>query len=347
MTLGERAEGKRSMKILVCGGGGYIGSHTCLALLESGHEVVAYDNFSNSSPVALARVQELAGRHLDVIDGDIRDRARLESALAVGVDAVIHFAALKAVGESCKRPLDYFDNNISGTVSLLQAMEATSVNRLVFSSSATVYGEATVVPIPETAPLRAVNPYGRTKLVIEQLIGDLCASAPDFDAVLLRYFNPVGAHAGGRIGEDPTGVPNNLMPYIAQVAVGERDHLRVFGGDYPTRDGTGIRDYIHVMDLADAHVRAVELEPAGRCLALNVGTGMGFSVLEVVRAFERASRRVVPYEVVARRPGDVAECFADPSLAQQLLGWRAKYGLERMCEDTWRWQSANPRGYRG
>ncbi|WP_457095923.1 UDP-glucose 4-epimerase GalE [Lysobacter sp. P5_B9] len=334
------------MKILVCGGSGYIGSHTCLALLQAGHEVVAYDNFSNSSPVALDRVMELSGKKLDVVEGDIRDRATLESALADGIDAVIHFAALKAVGESCERPLDYFDNNISGTICLLQAMEATSVNRLVFSSSATVYGDPNEMPVTEAASLHATNPYGRTKLVAEQLIGDLCAAMP-FNAVLLRYFNPVGAHPSGRIGEDPSGVPNNLMPYVAQVAVGLRGHLSVLGDDYPTRDGTGVRDYIHVMDLAEAHVRAVELAPARRCLAVNVGTGKGYSVLEVVEAFERASGRSIPYQVVARRPGDVAECYANPLLAREVLGWSAKYDLDRMCEDMWRWQSANPHGYRG
>ncbi|GAB3365853.1 UDP-glucose 4-epimerase GalE [Lysobacter rhizosphaerae] len=334
------------MKILVCGGSGYIGSHTCVALLQAGHEVVAYDNFSNSSPVALDRVMELSGKKFDVVEGDIRDRSRLESTLVNGVDAVIHFAALKAVGESCERPLEYFENNISGTICLLQAMEAASVNQLVFSSSATVYGDPDEVPVGEAAQLRANNPYGRTKLVAEQLIGDLCALAP-FNAVLLRYFNPVGAHPSGRIGEDPAGIPNNLMPYVAQVAVGLRERLSVFGGDYPTRDGTGVRDYIHVMDLAEAHVKAVELPPAPRCLAVNVGTGKGYSVLEVVQAFERASGRSIPHQVVARRPGDVAECYADPSLAREILRWTAKYDLDQMCEDKWRWQSANPRGYRG
>jgi len=334
------------MKILVCGGAGYIGSHTCVALLEAGHDVVVFDNFTNSSPTSVERVRELAAGSMDVVEGDIREPGKLKRVLADGIDAVIHFAALKSVGESVAQPLAYFDNNISGTITLLQAMMDTGVNRLVFSSSATVYGAADTVPISEVAPLQAANPYGRTKLVAEQLIDDVCKADPGFNAVLLRYFNPVGAHPSGRIGEDPSGVPNNLMPYIAQVAVGMRDYLHVFGGDYPTRDGTGVRDYIHVMDLAAAHVHAIEFTPTGRCLAVNVGTGRGYSVLEVVKAFESASGRDVPYQVVARRQGDVAECFADPSLAEQLLGWKAKFGLEQMCEDTWRWQSANPRGYR-
>lgn len=335
------------MKILVCGGAGYIGSHTCLALLEAGHDVVAYDNFSNSSPIALERVLELTTGRLDVVEGDVRDRAKLQHVLATGIDAVIHFAALKSVGESCVQPLAYFDNNISGTISLLQAMTDAGVNRLVFSSSATVYGAAGVMPIAEAAPLQVTSPYGRTKLVAEQLIGDVCDAHQGFDAVLLRYFNPVGAHSSGRIGEDPSGIPSNLMPYIAQVAVGVRECLQVFGDDYPTRDGTGVRDYIHVMDLANAHVRAIELAPTGRCLPVNVGTGTGYSVLEVVKAFESASGRAVPYQVVARRSGDVAECFADPCLAESVLGWKAEHGLKRMCEDTWRWQSTNSRGYRG
>ena len=335
------------MKVLVCGGAGYIGSHTCVALAEAGHEVVAYDNLVNSSAVAVERAGELAGRPLRLIQADIRDRAALQGALCEGVDAVIHFAALKAVGESCEQPLLYFDNNISGTIVLLQAMEAAGVNRLVFSSSATVYGDPDTVPITEQAPLRVTNPYGRTKLVMEELIGDLCAARPAFQATLLRYFNPVGAHPSGRIGEDPRGVPNNLMPYVAQVAGGRRDCLSVFGNDYPTRDGTGVRDYIHVMDLARAHVKAVELPLAGGAQAINLGTGVGYSVLEMVAAFERASGRPVPYRMQPRRPGDVAEVWADPARAARVLGWHAEYGLDRMCEDAWRWQSSNPNGYAG
>ena len=334
------------MKILVCGGVGYIGSHTCVALLDRGHQVVIYDNLVNSSRVAVERIGQLVGAPVEFVEGDIRDRAKLELVLADGIDAVIHFAALKSVGESCAQPLAYFENNISGTITLLQAMESAGVNRLVFSSSATVYGDPDTVPIAEDAPLRATNPYGRSKLVMEQLIGDLCASRQTFHALLLRYFNPVGAHPSGRIGEDPAGIPNNLMPYVAQVAVGQRQRLRVYGGDYPTRDGTGVRDYIHVMDLASAHVDAVEhLAVQSGCTTLNLGTGRGYSVLEVVRAFEVASGRPVPYDIVERRPGDVAEVWADPSRAHTVLGWRAQCDLARMCEDAWRWQSNNPDGY--
>ena len=270
----------------------------------------------------------------------------LVRAFAQPPDAVIHFAALKAVGESCEKPLDYFDNNIGGTIALIQAMQAAAVRTLVFSSSATVYGEPDAVPVTEDAALRVTNPYGRTKLVMEQLIGDCCQADPAMSAVLLRYFNPVGAHPSGRIGEDPSGTPNNLMPYIAQVAVGRRPKLSVFGGDYPTVDGTGVRDYLHVMDLAEAHVRALDYAATARgALALNVGTGQGCSVLELVRAFEQASGRKVPHEVVARRSGDVAELWADPARAKQLLGWSASRGIEAMCADTWRWQRDNPKGY--
>ena len=334
------------MHILVTGGAGYIGSHTCVVLLEAGHEVTVLDNLSNSSAEALRRVEEITGRSLRLVEGDIRDRQTLNQAMQGGIDAVIHFAALKAVGESCENPLAYFDNNISGTVALMQAMEAAGVHRLVFSSSATVYGDAKTSPVNEQAPLSVTNPYGRTKLVMEQLIGDWCASQSAASAILLRYFNPVGAHPSGRIGEDPRGEPNNLMPYVAQVAVGRRERLRVYGDDYPTPDGTGVRDYIHVMDLARAHVQAVEYA-AGQtgCRAFNLGTGHGYSVLEVVKAFEQASGRPVPYEIVARRPGDVAALTADPSLAQAELGWRAELGIAAMCEDAWRWQSGNPQGY--
>lgn len=334
------------MRVLVTGGAGYIGSHTCVTLLEAGHEVTVIDNLCNSSPIALERVQEITGKPLRFVEGDIRDPADLERALQGGADAVIHFAALKAVGESCEKPLDYFDNNIGGTIALLQAMRRAGVNNLVFSSSATVYGEPDTVPVTEDAPLRVTNPYGRTKLVMEDLIRDCCQAMPDMGAVLLRYFNPVGAHPSGRIGEDPRGVPNNLMPYVAQVAVGRREKLQVFGGDYPTPDGTGVRDYIHVMDLAEAHVRALEYGAEHRgAWAINVGTGRGYSVLELVRAFEQASGRAVPYDVVERRTGDVAELWASPARAEELLGWKANLGLADMCADTWRWQSRNPEGY--
>lgn len=334
------------MKILVTGGAGYIGSHTCVVLLEAGHDVVVIDNLCNSSPVALERVQELAGRSLRFVQGDIRNREDLNRAFEGGIDAVIHFAALKAVGESCEQPLRYFDNNIGGTITLMQAMEAHGVNRLVFSSSATVYGQPDSVPVREDAPLRVTNPYGRTKLVMEQLIQDWCEARPEISAVLLRYFNPVGAHPSGRIGEDPRGEPNNLMPYVTQVAVGQRKRLKVFGNDYPTPDGTCIRDYLHVMDLADAHVRGVEYVSAHKgCEVFNLGTGRGYSVLELVRAFEKASGCEVPIEITQRRSGDVSELIAQPTKAKEALAWEARHGIDRMCQDAWRWQSQNPRGF--
>ena len=333
------------MKILVTGGAGYIGSHTCVVLLEAGHEATVIDNLCNSSAIALERVQELAGRQLRFVQGDIRSRDDLDRAFEGGIDAVIHFAALKAVGESCEQPLAYFDNNIGGTITLMQAMQAHGVERLVFSSSATVYGEPDSVPVREDAPLRVTNPYGRTKLVMEQLIGDWCKARPQASAVLLRYFNPVGAHPSGRIGEDPRGVPNNLMPYIAQVAVGRRERLQVFGNDYPTPDGTGIRDYLHVMDLAEAHLKAVDYAAAHTgCEVFNLGTGRGYSVLEVVAAFEAASGRSVPLDIVGRRAGDVAELTADPGRAQDVLHWRAQHGLDAMCGDAWRWQEQTLQG---
>jgi UDP-glucose 4-epimerase len=335
-----------SMNILVTGGAGYIGSHTCVALLEAGHQVTVIDNLCNSNADVLTRVQALAGRSLRFVHGDIRSRDDLARAFAGGIGAVIHFAALKAVGESCAQPLAYFDNNISGTIVLMQAMQAAGVERLVFSSSATVYGQPDHVPVKEDAPLRVTNPYGRTKLVMEDLIRDWCASRPELSAVLLRYFNPVGAHPSGQIGEDPRGIPNNLMPYIAQVASGQRERLHVFGNDYPTPDGTGIRDYLHVMDLADAHVKALDYATTHTgCEAFNLGTGQGYSVLELVRAFEHASGRKIPCTITQRRPGDVAEIWANPARAMQVLGWAAQYDLAAMCADTWRWQRDNPTGY--
>lgn len=334
------------MNVLVTGGAGYIGSHTCVALLEAGHDITVIDNLCNSSEVALERVQEITGKSLRFVRGDVRDSGELALAMEGGVEAVIHFAALKAVGESCEKPLDYFDNNIGGTIALLQAMRRANVHNLIFSSSATVYGEPDAVPLTEDAPLRVTNPYGRTKLIIEDLIRDCCQALPDLGAVLLRYFNPVGAHSSGRIGEDPGGVPNNLMPYVAQVAVGRREKLEVFGGDYPTPDGTGVRDYIHVMDLAEAHVHALEYATNHRgARAINLGTGRGHSVLELVRAFEEASGRRVAYDIGERRAGDVAELWASPVQAEEILGWKARRALTDMCVDTWRWQSQNPEGY--
>ena len=334
------------MKVLVTGGAGYIGSHTCVALLEAGHEVTVLDNLCNGSAVALVRVEELTRQRIHFVQGDVRNQADVTHALAHGIEAVIHFAALKAVGESCEQPLRYFDNNISGTITLLQGMQAAGIHKLIFSSSATVYGEPDHVPVDETAPLRATNPYGRSKLIMEQLIGDWCASDPEVSAIMLRYFNPVGAYPSGRIGEEPHGTPNNLMPFLAQVEIGRRENLRVFGNDYPTIDGTGVRDYLHVMDLADAQVNA--LSQAAReagCHVFNLGTGFGRSVLELVRAFEQASGREVPYTITARRLGDVAELYGDPLRAQQCMGWQARRTLHDMCADTWRWQSNNPQGY--
>jgi UDP-glucose 4-epimerase len=335
------------MKVLVTGGAGYIGSHTCVELLAAGHELVVVDNLSNSKPAALERVQQLSGRSLHFVQADLRDTAALRQVFAEQpIDAVIHFAGLKAVGESSEMPLAYYDNNITGTLSLCQAMDEAGVKRLVFSSSATVYGEPDRVPIREDFPLSATNPYGRTKLFIEEILRDLHRADPTWDIALLRYFNPVGAHISGRIGEDPNGIPNNLMPFVAQVAIGRREQLQVFGGDYPTPDGTGVRDYIHVVDLAFGHRAALDTLATGPGLiTCNLGTGRGYSVLEMVQAFEAASGRPVPYRIVGRRAGDIATCFADPAQARELLGWEAERGLEQMVADAWRWQQQNPEGY--
>ena len=326
--------------ILVTGGAGYIGSHTCVELLAAGHNLVVIDNFSNSKPAVLGRVEQISGRPIPFMEVDIRDRGVLREVFRQhAIDAVIHFAGLKAVGESVSQPLRYYDNNISGSVALFEVMAESSVKTLVFSSSATVYGDPHSVPIREDFPLSATNPYGRSKLILEDILRDLSRSDESWKIALLRYFNPVGAHESGIIGEDPNGVPNNLMPYIAQVAVGKLPQLSVFGDDYPTPDGTGVRDYIHVVDLARGHLAALEaLSGKPGVMTVNLGTGQGYSVLDVVRAFEKASDRQVPYRIVPRRPGDVAQCYADPTLAHELLGWRAERGLDEMCSDSWRWQ---------
>ena len=335
------------MNILVTGGAGYIGSITTVQLLAAGLDAVILDNFANSKPTVLARIERVARRPPAFVQGDVRDRVLLERVLRERqIDAVIHFAGLKAVGESVSMPLAYYDNNVHGTVQLLEAMHAANVRTMVFSSSATVYGEAAKMPLHEELPTSATNPYGRTKLMIEQILADVAASDPSWSMTALRYFNPVGAHESGLIGEDPQGVPNNLMPYIAQVAVGRLPRLRVFGDDYPTPDGTGVRDYIHVVDLADGHLAALRYAHGRPGMhVFNLGTGRGNSVLEMLAAFGRACGRELPYEVVPRRPGDVAACWADPTRAEQTLGWRAARTLEQMCADTWRWQSMNPGGY--
>ncbi len=328
--------------ILVTGGAGFIGSHTCVALAQAGIPFVVLDNLCNSRRSVLERVERITGAPVSFIEGDIRDTALLQRVFAEHpVEGVIHFAALKSVGESVREPLRYYDNNVAGTVALLGAMRAANVRTLVFSSSATVYGDPASVPIREDFPLSATNAYGWSKLMMEQVLADVDASEPgQWRIARLRYFNPVGAHASGLIGEDPQDIPNNLLPYVAQVAVGLREQLSVYGNDYPTPDGTGVRDYIHVCDLAEGHVAALRyLRAHPGLLTVNLGTGRPVSVLEMVRAFERASGRAVPYRIVARRPGDVAQCWADPALAQQLLGWTAKLGLDQMCEDAWRWQS--------
>ena len=334
------------------GGAGYIGSHTCVELLEHDHDVVVVDNLDNSSEEALRRVEEITGKPLEFHRLDLLEAERLASVFdSGGFDAVVHFAGLKAVGESTEIPLRYYQNNLIGTMNLLDCMDRANVKDLVFSSSATVYGDPESVPITEDARLQARSPYGRTKLFIEEMCRDLCAAPQDgspWRIVLLRYFNPVGAHPSGRIGEDPSGIPNNLMPFIMQVAVGRRDRLRVFGSDYPTPDGTGIRDYLHVVDLAAGHVAALDaLSGIDGCLAVNLGTGRGYSVLEMVEAAQRAVGKPIPYEIVDRRPGDAEVVYADASRAREVLGWKATRGIDEICADSWRWQSANPDGYGG
>ncbi|EEB79422.1 UDP-glucose 4-epimerase [marine gamma proteobacterium HTCC2148] len=333
--------------ILVTGGAGYIGTHACVCLAEAGYSVVVLDNLCNASAEAVARVEELTGMPVPLVQCDIRDAVGLDQLFAShDIAAVMHFAGLKAVGESVEKPLEYYDNNVNGTLVLLAAMERAGVDKFIFSSSATVYGDPASVPIKESFPTSATNPYGRSKLMVEEILADWGQARPSWSIGRLRYFNPVGAHASGRIGEDPQGWPNNLMPFVAQVAVGRRDKLSVFGSDYPTPDGTGVRDYIHVVDLAEGHVAALEyvLDNAG-VLTVNLGTGVGASVLDMISAFEQASGKNIPYELVDRRAGDIAECWADPATAESLLGWRATRSLEQMCVDTWRWQEANPEGY--
>lgn len=333
--------------ILLTGATGYIGSHTWVALHNAGYKVIGLDNFANSSPLVLERLAQLMGTTPTFIQADVCDRAAMQQVFDKhAIDAVVHFAAHKAVGESTEKPLEYFRNNLNGLVTTSQAMESAGVKTLVFSSSATVYGQPEILPIPETARLTATNPYGLTKLLGEEMLRELERCQPSWRIAYLRYFNPVGAHPSGSIGEDPRGIPNNLMPYVAQVAVGKRDFLQVFGDDYDTPDGTGVRDYIHVMDLAEGHVAALRyLLDKRQSITVNLGTGQGYSVLDVVKAFERASGKAVPYRCVARRPGDVAACFADPARARELLNWQATRGLDAMCQDSWRWQSNNPQGF--
>lgn len=337
----------KEKRILVTGGAGYIGSHTCVELLEAGYQVVVFDNLSNSKPAALERVQQITGKTLALVEGDIRDPVALDAAFQDHpVDAVIHFAGLKAVGESVEKPLEYYDNNVSGTVTLLQAMRDAGVKNIVFSSSATVYGDPASLPIREDFPLSATNPYGRSKLIIEDILRDLYRADDAWNIGILRYFNPVGAHESGLIGEDPNDIPNNLMPFISQVAVGKLPQLSVFGDDYATHDGTGVRDYIHVVDLARGHIKALQkLEQNPGCVTYNLGTGTGYSVLDMVQAFEEASGKQVAYRIVERRPGDIAACYADPALARTELDWEAEFGVAEMCADSWRWQSNNPDGY--
>jgi UDP-glucose 4-epimerase len=337
------------MNILLTGGAGYIGSHTYVALVEAGYTPVILDNFANSHRGVLARLERITGRPVTCVVGDVADRVLVEGLLREHrIEGVVHFAADKAVGESVAHPLKYFRNNIGGAIALMEAMQSAGCEVLVFSSSATVYGDPARVPIREDFPRGHTNPYGQSKVVCEDMLMAQQVAQPSWKIAILRYFNPVGAHASGLIGEDPSGIPNNLMPFVSQVATGQRAELNVWGSDYPTPDGTGVRDYIHVCDLAEGHVAALRyLIEQQRSLTVNLGTGRGYSVLEVVRAFEQASGKRVPYRIAPRRPGDVAQCYADPSLARELLGWVAKRSLAEMCADAWRWQSANPDGYQG
>lgn len=337
------------MNVLLAGGAGYIGTHTCVELINAGHDVVVADNFSNSCPMAVERVEEITGRKIPLYEADVCDSAAVDKIFAENkIDAVIHFAGLKAVGESCEKPVEYYRNNIDSTLTLLEAMKKYGVNRFIFSSSATVYGTPKVVPLVETMPTGSpTNPYGWTKLMMEQILSDTSRANPAMSIVLLRYFNPIGAHESGRIGEDPNGIPNNLMPYITQVAAGRLAKLGVFGNDYPTHDGTGVRDYIHVVDLAKGHVKAIEYssEHTGTEI-FNLGTGTGYSVLDIVKAFSNVNKIDIAYEIKPRRAGDVAECYADATKAYKILGWEAEKTLEDMCRDSWNWQSNNVNGYK-
>ncbi|KAB7881995.1 UDP-glucose 4-epimerase GalE [Poseidonibacter ostreae] len=336
------------MKVLVTGGAGYIGSHTCLALHEAGFDFVVFDNLCNSSKESLKRVEKIIGKSIDFVEGDIRDAKALSKVFEnYEINSVIHFAGLKAVGESVEKPLEYYDNNINGTLVLCEVMKKYGCKKIVFSSSATVYGDPHTTPIRENFPVGATtNPYGRTKYFIEEMLKDIYVSDNTNKIVILRYFNPVGAHKSGTIGEDPNGIPNNLMPFISQTAVGKRENLSVFGGDYDTHDGTGVRDYIHVVDLALGHVKALQkMNSIDDVLTVNLGTGNGYSVIDMINAFQKASGKKVPYNIVDRRPGDIAKCFADPSYAKEVLDWEATRGVDEMCEDSWRWQSNNPDGF--
>ena len=335
------------MNILLTGGAGFIGTHTCVELLSCGHDVIIADNFYNSSPEAVRRVEEISGRQVKVYDIDVCDPEKVDAVFSENkIDAIIHFAAYKAVGESVAKPLEYYRNNLDCTLTVCEAMKRHGVKRFIFSSSATVYGIPDHMPLDESMPTSCTNPYGWTKYMNERILTDVAFANPDWSVVLLRYFNPIGAHKSGRIGEMPNGIPNNLLPYITQVAAGKLDHLNVYGDDYPTHDGTGVRDYIHVVDLAKGHVAAAAYaqQHAGVEI-INLGTGTGYSVLDIVKAFEEVNGVAVPYQIVARRPGDIAECWADPSKAEKLLGWKAEKTLQDMCRDSWRWQTQNPNGY--
>ena len=337
------------MSILVTGGAGYIGSHTCVELLNAGYEITVVDNLYNSSPKSLDRVKELTGKDFKFYECDIRDTDGMDKIFKENkIDAVIHFAGLKAVGESCEKPLEYYDNNIGGTLKLCEVMRNNGCKNIVFSSSATVYGMNNISPLKETMKTGGTtNPYGTTKYMIEIILEDLCKADSEWNVTLLRYFNPIGAHKSGRIGENPNGIPNNLMPYITQVAIGKREFLSVYGDDYDTHDGTGVRDYIHVVDLAEGHVKAVDniLEGNKGVQVFNLGTGVGYSVLDIVKAFNKAYGKELPYKIAPRRAGDIATCYSDPTKAKEVLGWVAKRGIEEMCEDSWRWQKGNPNGF--